>query len=129
MVWGTEKRAGFILAALLSDDRALIAAGPALPPLVADSLRSQLATGQLSSRDGKARTIGQWLLLLRPELNEASLDLPARMRSLLARGARSPLRAQLLAFAQPTRPDFSLEASLADAMLRISRHAASKERL
>lgn len=117
MAWGPEKCAGFALAALLSDDRELNLAGPALEP----APRSQL--GQQLAQAGTRRTeaIAEWLALLRPELDESALALPARARALLAPLARPQLRRALLAACPPARAHFAPDRPLLDALLRIAR--------
>jgi hypothetical protein len=120
MAWGPEKRAGFALAALLSDDRELKAAGPALEPELRQSLASELANA--SAR--RAEAIAGWLALLRPELDETALGLPPRARALLAPLAKPPLRQALLAGGTAPQPHYSADRALLAALLRIARKMA-----
>lgn len=123
MPWLPEKQAGFLLAALLAEDRALDVGAGGLTPPVAATMRAALETADLTSTEAKARTIARWLRMLRPELTSATLTLPPRLRALLSRAARPPLRAQLNAASLPIRPDFSLDERLMSVLLRIARHA------
>lgn len=124
MSWQPEKQAGFLLAALLAEDRDLAAASPALLPQARDELSATVADSQLSSREAKAHTIAAWLRLLRPDLDASALSLPSRMRCVLARAAKAPLKGQLLSGSQPVRADFWLEPQLASAISRIAHHTA-----
>lgn len=127
MVWGREKQAGFLLAALLAEDQDLSLAGPSLSDEARATLQATRAAGDPPSRDAKARSIAERLRLLRPELDASAVRLPARMRCVLSRAAKGPLRAQLLVESQPVRADFSLQGGLVATLMRIARHAARKE--
>jgi hypothetical protein len=122
MAWGPEKCAGFALAALLSDDRELNLAGPALEP----AQRAELARQLAHAGARRAEAIADWLALLRPELGESALALPPRARALLAPQAKPELRRALLASRPPARAHFAPDRPLLDALLRIARwHARS----
>jgi len=124
MAWAPEKRAGFALAALLSDDRELKLAGPALEPALREALAQQLAQAGARRTDA----IAEWLALLRPELDESALGLPPRARALLAPLAKPSLRRALATGRPPARPHFTADRSLLDALLRIARWNARGER-
>jgi hypothetical protein len=123
MAWGPEKRAGFALAALLSDDRELTGVAPALEP----SLRAQLAQQLAEASVRRADAIAQWLALLRPELGASALALPPRLRGLLAPLTKAPLRGALAAGRPAVRAHFTADSSLLDALLRIARWSARGE--
>jgi hypothetical protein len=121
-------KAGFALAALLLDDRALARVEPALPPELLPALKAELAlTG------GPDRGVADLLRVLQPELTlEGVRQLPPRMRALLVRllppSARKPLLADVPASfgarADPrasTRPDFVLDEHLLRALVRLAR--------
>src|SRR5688572_19617057 len=101
MEWGQAKQAGFRLAALLADDQELARVQVALGPETRAALVSTLATDP--SREAKARAIAAWLRLLRPQVDATALQLPARIRGVLARSAPAPLKAQLLAQGRQVR--------------------------
>lgn len=123
MAWGPDKRAGFALAALLSDDRELKLAGPGLERGLREVLVRELE--QVGSR--RAEAIAEWLALLRPALDERALSLPARARALLAPLAAPPLRRALAAGRPPARAQFTADRALIEALLRIARCCARTE--
>jgi hypothetical protein len=123
MAWGPEKRAGFALAALLSDDRELKRVAPALEPALREQLAKQLAEASVRRADA----IAEWLALLRPELDEGALALPPRLRALLAPLAKPPLRGALAAGRPPARAHFTADRGLLDALLRIARWSARSD--
>jgi hypothetical protein len=127
MEWGREKQAGFLLAALLAEDQDLSLVGPSLGDEVRAMLQSTRAAGDAAAREAEARSIAEWLRLLRPELDASAVRLPARIRSVLAPIGKGPLKAQLRADGRPVRADFSPEAGLLATLMRIARHAARKE--
>jgi hypothetical protein len=121
-------KAGFALAALLLDDRALAQVETALPPEQLPALRAELAlTG------GHDRGVADLLRVLQPELTlEGARQLPPRMRALLARLLPPSVRKALLADtpasfgmradSRPSpRPDFVLDQHLLRALVRLAR--------
>ena len=120
MVWGPEKRAGFAVAALLGDDRALKATGPALEP----ELRERLTADLAGVGDRKAEAIARWLTVLRPALDDTALTLPPRVRALLAPLSRSQLKQALLGGAPAQRSHYRADQELIAVLLRIARKTA-----
>ncbi len=116
-------KAGFALAALLLDDRALAQVAPALAPELLSTLRAELT--QTSGQDGGVATL---LRVLQPELTLAGVSqLPPRMRSLVARLLPPSARKALLADAPSARPDFALDEQLLRVLGRLARRSAAPE--
>jgi hypothetical protein len=120
--------AGFALAALLLDDRALAQVESALPPELLPALRAELAR-----TDGHDRGVADLLRILQPELTLDGLrPLPPRFHALLARLLPPSARKALLADAPAssgtradrrpsTRPDFVVDEHLLRALVRLAR--------
>ena len=107
-----EKLAGFALAALLADDRALEHVERAIPPALATAVRAQLSR----SGPNQGRVIAQLLERTRPALH-ALPPLPPRAAALLApRLSQRP--ASALA---PAYPGYAPPPDLLPLLLRIAR--------
>lgn len=116
-------KAGFALAALLLDDRALAQVAPALPPEQLSALRAELSTR--SQEGGQEGGVAALLRVLQPELTLAGVNqLPPRMRGLLARLLPPSARQGLLADAPAPRPNFVLEEQLLRVLVRLARRAS-----
>lgn len=113
-------KAGFALAALLLDDRALALVEPALPPELLPELRAELAR-----TTGSDRGVAERLRVLRPELTyEGVRQLSPMMRAHLARLLPSSARKTLLADVPASRPGFVLEEPLSRTLVRLARRPA-----
>jgi len=130
-------KAGFALAALLLDDRALALVAPALPSELVPALSAELCESR-----GQDDGVAALLRVLQPELTAGGVNqLPPRMRSLLARllpasarkallaefGSRADSRASSALSADAsaqrlgTRPDFVLDEQLLRVLVRLAR--------
>jgi hypothetical protein len=118
--WSSAKQAGFMLAALLADDRELNQVAPAIEPA------QHAALLQTPGRHGDKKQLVRTLLVsLRPGLDARALAFSPRVRSLLARLAGPVLRKQLLAGTTPVRPDYRADEELLAVLLRVARGARS----
>lgn len=119
MAWSSEKEAGFALAALLADDRDLADVASTLSAQQHTALASQLAL------DGdRSAAVRRWLAVLKPPLDERSLQLSARLRAALARLAPPAVRKQLLegaSMAAARRPSYVSDDALLTLLLRLAR--------
>lgn len=114
-------RAGFVLAALLHDDRALAKVAGALAPEPYRETRAWLT----AHADTRPRLVAELLEHVRPALRELAPTLPARMNALLAQHLRrSPTRSELAA---PARADFIPSRELVACLVRIARAASRAE--
>jgi hypothetical protein len=122
MAWSASKEAGFMLAALLAEDRELLHVAPALEPACAERLCALRTTDT-----DRLRMVRALLERLRPPLDARALQLPPRARALLARVAPGELRKQLLRDSKPTRAHFSADEELIAMLVRVARKQAGSE--
>jgi hypothetical protein len=118
------KRAGFALAAVLANDRALLAVRSQLEP-------HQLAPiAALCARDDKPALIASLLHAVRPQLSDtAHLQeaLPPRLCAMLAQKLPRAAARALSASAPLARPSFAPAADLLPRLLRIARRSIASE--
>lgn len=119
MAWNAAKEAGFMLAALLAEDRELQHVAPGIEPARLMALRA----AQPGETD-KARMVRALLAKLRPPLDARALDLPVRARALLARVAPPELRKQLLRDSKAARAHYSADEELVALLVRVARRTS-----
>jgi hypothetical protein len=121
MAWSSAKQAGFMLAALLADDRELHHVAHAIEP----AQHAALLDAPDRHAD-KAQLVRTLLASLRPALDERALRFSPRVRSLLARLAGAALRKQLLTGTTPARAHYRADEELLAVLLRAARRAAPR---
>ncbi len=123
--WSAAKEAGFALAALLCDDRALAHSAPALPAEVAARARARLLPSD--STRAPAGLIAELLTEVRPPLTSWPRGLPPRLGALLASKLPRPLARELVAAAPHARGDYAPPADLLPLLFRIARSARATD--
>lgn len=121
MAWSSEKQAGFALAALLFEDRALDSVAAAIP----EREHAAIAQRLRASSDTK-HVVRTLLASVRPGLGEAALALSPRARGLLARLCPPALRGRMAQGAPQARAHFSLDEALFAVLLRAAQRTQAK---
>jgi hypothetical protein len=118
MRWGSEKTAGFVLGALLADDRELTRLQANLSPALYALVAERCAALPREAR-AKAQALRELIDQVRPELLPQRL--PARARALIAPRLPRELGRALLREAKESRAGYLAEPGLVALLERLAR--------
>jgi class 3 adenylate cyclase len=122
--WSTSKQAGFSLAALLADDRALTRVREHVPSAV---LCAALERCDARSEPDRARLVAHLLSLVRPALTRLPASVPPGLSAALASKLPRELARAAIEAAPMVRSGYAPAPDLLPRLLRIARRSIDLE--